>query len=170
MTLPKFIYPPEQANYSVTDGQETITVQLEGGESRSRIDILNSSSIVDASWLLGPAAYEYWRAWYKSSEHGNKGANWFLLDLLLDEAYGLTEHEVKFVPGSVKLSRTAGYSYRMSAQLEVRPIIYPAGYYDAIIMLYEEFGDDAAEEGEEYFNLLANLVTVVMPGTEVFGG
>lgn len=165
----KLNYPPEQAGYAVTDGTETVSIQLDGGLSRSRKDILNSSSLVNVSWLLSPSYYEYLRAFYKETTAGGTGATPFLIDLILDE-YVLTEHTAKFVPGSMTLAGMSGQSYKIQAQLEVEPIVYDDGYFLAIMALVDQFGDDAVVQAPLMFNALEKLVTVDMPGTEVFGG
>lgn len=166
--MKKFIYPPQQANYAVQDGQETISVQLEGGAGRYRKDILNSTSRVNVSWLFTAVGYEYFRAFYREQTAANTGAQPFLIDLLLDEALALTEHTAYLIPGSVTLAGTKGLSYVVQAQLEVIPKTYADGYFEAIIFLVEEFGDQAVEESDALFDALTKLITVDMPGTGVF--
>lgn len=118
MPLEKFIIPPDSSSYSVTDGNEVVSIQLDGGAARYRRDIVGATSTVDVSWVLGHGSYKYLRSFYKGIL--GKGATPFLIDLILDEEF-LTEHKVYFVPNSLKLDRTEANIFWVSAQLEVYP-------------------------------------------------
>lgn len=136
----KFILPPEQASYSVQDGEETIRVALDGGAGRFRRDILDATSRVRCTWLLTVAGYEYMRAFYKTATKSCSLP--FLIDLQMDQVDGLTEHTVHFIPGTMKLTKVAGLSYVVEADLEVVPDIEDEAYNLILIMAFEEFGDD----------------------------
>lgn len=170
MPLEKFIYPPEQSSYAVTDGEEVLATKLAGGASRYRQDIINATAAVNVSWLFTPIEFEYFRAFLKGSS-ANRGATPFLIDLILDEALNLTEHEVYFVPGSVKTSKVQGHSISVQATLEVKPIVYPDGYFDIVAALIAQFGDPGVlTEAPLLFDTLGWLVNVHMPSFEVFDG
>jgi hypothetical protein len=117
--MKKFILPPDSSAYSMADGAEIISTKLDGGASRVRKDIIGATSIVNCVWILGRDEYKYFRSFFRGIT--GKGANPFLIDLILDEHY-LTEHEAYFVPNSVQLTGQKGHTYWLSAQLEVKPL------------------------------------------------
>lgn len=140
MSLTKFLLPPNESSYSVTDGQESIATKLDGGASRFRKDILDSTSTVKATWLLTPAKFEYFRAFYKTA---TKSASLpFLIDLILDDADGLVEYTAYFTPGSMKLSGVAGLSYTIESDMEVIPKPADDDYNELLIAMYEQYGED----------------------------
>ena len=118
MPMTKFILPPDNSAYSVTDGKEVVATQLDGGVARYRKDIVGATSTVNVSWILGRDEYKYLRSFYRGIT--SKGALPFLIDLILDE-FELTEHKVYFIPGSMQLTGQKGLTYWVSAQLEVYP-------------------------------------------------
>lgn len=142
MSLTKFLLPPNQASYSVTDGQESVSTKLDGGAARYRKDILDATSAVKGTWLLTPAKFEYFRAFYKTVTRSASLP--FLIDLILDEADNLVEHTAYFVPGTMKISGVAGLSYSIEADMEVVPIPADHDYNLILIAAYEEYGEDRA--------------------------
>lgn len=119
MALSKFIIPPDQAGYSVKDGNEVIATKLAGGASRYRRDIIGATSTVNVAWTIGPDEYRYIRAFYNAI--AKKGAVPFSIDLILDRSE-LTEHKAYFIPGSMSMDGQKGLTYSISAQLEVYPV------------------------------------------------
>ena len=118
MAMTKFIIPPDNSAYSVTDGKEVVATQLDGGAARYRRDIIGATSTVNVSWILNEDSYKYLRSFYRGIT--GKGALPFLIDLILDE-YEPIEHKVYFIPGSMQLTAQKGLTYWASAQLEVYP-------------------------------------------------
>jgi hypothetical protein len=160
MALTKLTIPPDKASYAVQDGQEALSVKLDGGASRFRLDILGATSTVNVQWSVGPNAYLYLRAFYKSI---SKSASLpFLIDLILDQP-GLTEHEAHFVVGSMRLASHRGLEYTVSAQLEVKPIPADDEYNEALVTMYNEYG--SFEAGQEVLNQLEQLTNVDLPGS-----
>jgi hypothetical protein len=135
MAMTKFIIPPDNSAYSVTDGKEVVATQLDGGAARYRRDIIGATSTVNVSWILGRDEYKYLRSFYRGVT--GKGATPFLIDLILDD-FELTEHKVYFIPGSMQLTAQKGLTHWASAQLEV----YPNEDTDNgdFAYLYNEFG------------------------------
>lgn len=133
----KFIIPPDSSSYSVSDGKEVVAIQLDGGASRYRRDVIGATSTVSVSWILGREQYLYLRSFYRGL--AGKGATPFLIDLILDD-FELTEHKAYFVPGSVQLTGQKGLTYWVSAQLEV----YPNEDNDNgdFAAIYNEFGEN----------------------------
>jgi len=160
MALTKLTIPPDQASYSTKDGNETLSVKLDGGQSRYRRDILEASSAVTVVWSATPGQFQYLRAFYKTV--ALRGALPFLIDLYLDLPT-LTEHEVHFVPGSFGLTGQRGLQFTVSAQLEVKPLEVDDEYNETIVMLYNEYG--SLEVAKATLDQLAQLVNVDMPGS-----
>ena len=128
---------PDQAGYSVTDGEEVLAVKLDGGLSRYRRDVVGAASTVRVQWSVGPTEYTYLRAFYRTTT--SQGTESFLVDLILDSAT-LTQHTAYFVPGSMRLTRVRGNTYTVQAQMEVKPLAPDSEYDEALVMIYEEYG------------------------------
>lgn len=139
MAMQKLIIPPDNSQYSVTDGKEVVATQLDGGAARYRRDIIGATSAVSVSWILNENGYNYLRSFYRGIT--GKGASPFLIDLILDE-YELTEHKAYFVPGSMQLTAQKGLTYWVSAQLEVCP--NEDRDNGDFTVIYGEFGEDWA--------------------------
>lgn len=128
---------PDQSGYSVEDGQEVLSVKLDGGLSRYRRDVVGAASMVRVQWTVGPTEYTYLRAFYRTTTA--RGTEAFLVDLILDNAT-LTRHEAYFVPGSMKLTGVSGLTYTVQAALEVKPAAPDTNYDEALVMLYDAYG------------------------------
>ncbi len=111
--------------------------------------------------------FEYFRAFYKGTA-ANSAATPFLLDLIIDEALGLTEHTCYFIPGKVKTSQVRGLSYMVTAELEAKPKTYADGYYDAIVWIYEAYGESAPAVFGGILYEMAHLPNVDLPLLEAF--
>ena len=152
----KLVVPPDQAGYSVLDGTEVLRQQLDGGMGRYRVDILNATRTVNCKWTVGPYDYQYLRSFYNVV---NATAATFLIDLYLD-APVLTEHEAKFLPGTMQLAENKGMSFTVSCQMEVTPI--DTSEFDAaFIELLAIYG--SRQNVSEILNLLEKLVNVDLP-------
>ncbi len=138
MNLSKFVLPPDNSAYSVADGKEVVTTQLDGGAARYRRDILGATSTVNCSWILGTEEYKYLRSFYRALTL--KGSKPFLIDLILDEPT-LTEHKAYFIPGSVQLTGQKGLTYWVTAQLEVYPAEIDYEAEAAFAALFGEYGE-----------------------------
>ncbi len=149
----KLILIPDQESYSVIDGKEIIVTKLDGGKSRYRKDILNSSSLVNATWTLTPSGYEYIRSFYKIML--NDASHPFKIDLLLDSSV-LTEHDAFFVPGTMTLTRQKGLTFVVSAQLEVIPLPFDTALEEYILKMISYFGIDWKKE-ESKLNIILNV-------------
>lgn len=130
---------PDQASYTMKDGVEVVSSKLDGGASRFRRDILNSTRGVTATWTVSRFEYEYLRSFYKVAV--NQASTPFLIDLILDK-HSLTEHDAYFVPDSMQLIRQEGHRYTVSALLEVVPLPEDFIYDSTFIALWEEYGSD----------------------------
>lgn len=152
---------PDQAGYSVEDGEEVLSVRLDGGLSRYRRDVVGAASSVRVQWTVGPTEYAYLRAFYRTTT--GRGTEAFLVDLILDSAT-LTRHTAYFVPGSMKLTGVSGLTYTVQAMLEVKPLAPDADYDAALVALYEAYGEQSAaflSDLEQFVN--SYMLTVLAP-------
>jgi hypothetical protein len=113
-----FLLTPKADGYGLTFAEEVLSVKLDGGASRYRRDILNSSIPLDCNWSLNLEQYNYMMAFYRSV--AKKGAIPFQMQLVVDSGE-FVERTVNFVPGSLKVTQSGG-NYFVSASLEVHPL------------------------------------------------
>jgi len=131
MQLQKLDLLPERNGYTYKPGNSIVTIELEGGLSRSRVDQVNSASYVDCQWVLNREQYEYFRAFYNGITF--KGVAPFLIELILDKSFP-QEVQVKFVPDTVEMSDPFGMVLTCKATLELIPINNESE--DAVTVLY----------------------------------
>jgi hypothetical protein len=98
---PKLNLLPERSEYLYRPGNGVVTTELEGGHSRSRLDMVNAAAFVECQWVLDRQEYEYFRSFFNGV--AAKGANRLTIDLILDKSYPEL-HVAKFVPDSVTMS------------------------------------------------------------------
>lgn len=128
----KFLITPTSAGYSANYGEEVIRTALDGGAGRYRADILQSSTMVECSWVLTGRQFDYMSAFYRLHK---KGAVPFEIDLIVDGA-ALVERVVNIVPGSYQLTGQSADNYFVKATLEVHPIIFSDDADLAIVSAY----------------------------------
>ena len=107
---------PDKSSYKFIQSDNILRVELEGGFSRSRLDLVGGTKQVDALWTLDKLNYEYFTAFYIAGVSG--GADWFYIDLVLNSK-DVETVSAKFVEGSVNLSYFGGFIYQIEATLEV---------------------------------------------------
>jgi len=115
MALQKLHLPPDQSSYSVGFSKESVSVKLDGGKSRFRLDKQGGVSTVSVKWVCDQEQYQYLRAFYNTVSA--RASLPFLLDLYLDQP-DLTEHKCNFVPGSMRLQSQRGYRFEVVASIE----------------------------------------------------
>lgn len=155
----KLVIPPDQAGYSVAVGDEIVSTKLDGGASRTRLDILNAVSTVSCSWTVGPSDYAYLRKFI--AVNVVKGGEPFLIDLILDSPFP-TQYRAKFVANSWSLQSQKGHTYTVSAQLEIEAADQDLEYDETILWLVEEYG--SMEKAAQILNLLEKLVNRDLDG------
>jgi hypothetical protein len=116
-----FPYPPDQDGYNVTDGPETISVDLDGGAPFVRRDQLGTYATVICQWTLGPVEFAAVRTFYKTTTVS--GSLPFLIDLIVDSP-ALTRHKAYFKPSTFKLNSQSGLTYVVGATLLVNPTVH----------------------------------------------
>lgn len=138
---------PDQTNYAIKEGKDTIMTELAGGRARYRRDLVGSSVEIEVQWTLNPTEYQYLRAFYN---YLNKGADAFVIDLLYETAT-MREYIAQFKPGTWKLSGVKGQAFTVRSTLEVMP----------------------NDEGLDYADIVSNFTPepyVVPPPPSDFGG
>jgi len=153
--MKKLALTPDQDNYAVDDGANTISNKLNGGASRIRKDLLNAPLRVNVQWTCDLVEYDYLRTFYRTTQDGSEP---FLMDLLTNAA-NLTLHVCRFIPNTFKLSGVKGVQHRVTAQLEVIPQVPDDALDEGVVTSYEAFGI----EGSESYALLAEIVNINMP-------
>lgn len=153
----KLSIPPDQSGYAMTAGSGVLRVELDGGLGRYRRDILNQASLVDCSWTVNQAEYNYLMAFFRVNE--KNGGDGFNIDLILDSQEP-TEYVAHIIPGSWRLTGQKGTGYTVTAQLEVEAAEHDYEYDQGIIDIYE-YG--SSEKAIIMINLLHKLVHKDLP-------
>lgn len=146
----KLLLAPSQAGYSATDGAAALEAALSGGMPRSRLDFLGAIARVEAQWSVGPADFQYLRAFFRTGS--GQTSEPFLIDLVLDD-FELTEYTAKFVPGSLRITKVVGQTTSCSAQLHVQPQPIDEDLDNAILDSYEIYGSG----GSDFYAQLAQF-------------
>ena len=154
MTLRTLLLRPDSDGYGSSDGAEWVRSELDGGVGRYRRDKIGASKMVSCRWTLNPSQYQYWRSFYRLV-----GGDRFLCDLVGESGLGPIQHECHFMPGSVSLASQQGLTYIQQAQLEVKPIIIPAEFDEAVLVLYATTGGLP----DSFLADLAELATITIP-------
>ena len=157
MPLDKLELPPLQSGYGTEDFNRVLSRDMDGGGSRTRLDMIGGDSVVDVQWSLGRAEFDQLITFYRDTI--NFGADPFLMDLYLDFSE-LTEHECYFIPGSLKLQGQRAHRFDLTAQLEVKPLEADEELDNAIVEFFNEYEsievlDETLESFETLFDTLA---------------
>lgn len=157
MPLTKCNLAPEKQGYTHQDGNEVISVALDGGLSRTRKDKINAAMTVSVQWSCDKITYNYMRSFYRGVTES--GALPFLIDLLIDDACTLTEVEARFVPGTFRLASHSGINYIITATLEIKS---PVGSGNIAYWLNEfNMNDYNAMFYEDELNTVVNTILPV---------
>lgn len=160
MPLKKLKLALDSSNYSVKEGNDAISVTLDGGLPRQRLDILGSSKTIECQWILNRAEYAYIKAFYK--EFATLSGTAFLIDLIIDDS-AIEEHTVFFVPSSLKLSRQEGHAYTVKATLEAKPIIRTATYDNTLVALFDSYGSNYDTKFITVASLFSTFMNTTLP-------
>lgn len=129
--------PVSQKGYQVVDPKVVLTAATKGGGPRRRLDMLDASVRVMATWELNALKYAQLRTFYRTTT--KRGALAFQLYLVLDDATP-TLHDCHFVTGTFKLASISGGTYTVTAELEVIPAADDATADNALIASYSGTG------------------------------
>ena len=76
-------FQPERAAYNHDRRTSVKSVELDGGMSRTRADVIGQTAFVTAEWVLDAEEYEYFTFFYQFA--ALEGAITFVLGLVLDK-------------------------------------------------------------------------------------
>lgn len=129
MTTPTLPFEIEQTNYSLTDGNQVASTQLDGGAGRYRRDMVGASSGVTAQLTLDVDEYATWRDFFNNDIVF--GSLPFLATIVWENGEG-SQNLCYIVPGSVKLVSQVGITYVVQFNLEVTTIS-PTGIFFGMV-------------------------------------
>ena len=152
ITYPTMVTPPDSTGYVVQYPNDIVSSgPLDGGASRSRVDVIGATGRVDVQWTCNPTRYNYIQAFFRTTIEN--GVDPFFVDLI----YGMADietHMVKFVPGTFQLASQMGQTYVLKASLEVYPLDVDTSGDQTTVALYSAYGDNASA----VLDLLATFV------------
>lgn len=144
---------PEQATYSVDITSGVRRASIDGGVGRYRKDFEGTAKFVDVTFQLGETDYSYFMAFYTTVIEDGSLA--FTVDLIIDDSI-LTEYTARIVPGSLTAPRATGFSFQVSCQMEVTPIIPDDEFNEALVAVYQGYDPATAN----FLAALENLTNV----------
>jgi hypothetical protein len=155
MPLDKLEIPPDQSGYAAEDFNRVLSVELDGGVSRTRLDSIGGDASISVQWTVGRSDFESLISFYQTNT--NFGAEPFLLDLYSDFSEPV-EHECHFIPGSLRLTSQLGSRFVLSAELEAK-VTDDEDRDLAIVEFFAEY--DSVEVLDETLNEFENLFEVM---------
>lgn len=123
-------FTPDQQGYTVKPSASSFRrYNLRGGAGRYVRDLKNSSYIVQCQWTLGPEKYKVLSEVY---ELFSKSLSPLEMYLYVNGLKGAELQKCKcyFVPDTLQLNSVTGWTYVVSAQLEVVQVYDRASYKD----------------------------------------
>jgi hypothetical protein len=158
-----FPFKPLQAGYTVDFTDGLISIDLDGGLPRTRLDVQGSPRPVSATWVLVGDEYDlfmgYIRNWIRSG-----GAS-LQMSLMLDSSK-MEDYETIIVARSIKLAAKNGKTFTVTASLLVLPLDRyldeETDEYGIVAQWVNDTYGDPFVAGE-VLNLLDRLVNVSLP-------
>lgn len=151
----KLKLPILESGYGLSEPASGIAVATKGGFARTRSDIDDASMAVTANYKLTEATYNSLMLFFSTGT--NNGADWFLVDLIIDNAVP-TEAIAKFV-GGPQLTQVQGLNYFASVTYEVRPNAINEAFDNSIVSVFDASGGNPLT----YLNLFSPIVNVNWP-------
>lgn len=118
MTTPLLGIDPVSDGYSFTPANEVIEVKLDGGVSRRRKDLINSTHVVNAQWILDQGQYTQLMGFFR--ENVKRGSTPFRMNLVSDANVSMP-HVCNTLGGVPKLTQQRGNAFWVSCTVEVTP-------------------------------------------------
>lgn len=109
-------FQPVRDGYTFEPGYSCIEVQLDGGASRKRQDVLYQPHIITVNWVLTGPEYTQFMGFFRTTV--NNGTSPFLMFLVSDLSTP-TLHKCKTKGGIPKLTQQKGLAYFVTSTLEV---------------------------------------------------
>lgn len=135
MVLPKLQLVSDSPGYAAVAGEACAQVEVRGGHSRYRREIIGAPARVNVQWQLDPTEYQYLLAFHRHTLDGGTSA--FLADILFDGP-GPVECEATFLSGPPEATGPAGLSVVVRAILEVKPPARNAAADLALVATYDD--------------------------------
>lgn len=154
---------PLSQGYGVQFSSNFLSTDLKGGAPRRRVDFDGTLDTVSVTWALDPFSYDYLQAFKRIALVG--GVLPFVMELISETA-SPRPYTCYLVPNSFGLTEQRGLRYTVSAQLMIEPLDQAARkvYDDAIIMLFDKYGQNAPNVMDMLHDLIENrLPTVEIP-------
>lgn len=111
-------------------GDSVVSVALDGGASRFRLDKIGSVHAIRVSWNLKPHNYDYLMAFYRTEI--DFGSLPFTIKMKSVDASDLQEYTARFM-GPPKVTAFHGGIHSVSATLEVVPLAHNESADQALI-------------------------------------
>jgi hypothetical protein len=124
--------------YSAQFGNNVLSIELDGGAGRYRLDKIGAAHQVSVQWQLTYKAYSYLMAFYRTEI--DFGSMPFEIDLSLDSGPSAT-YTAHIVPGTFKLDAYLIGLYQVSATLEITPATVNTIEDEAMIAAYPITGE-----------------------------
>jgi len=111
--------PPDQDGYQLREPSDRVLrLKLGGGQTRARVDQINSWKEVTCNWTVNRSQYLMLTSFYETAVAA--GVKSFVCKLVTDHPVA-SYHECQFLDGSKGLGSINGLTYRFTGQLAVRP-------------------------------------------------
>lgn len=145
----QLLYVPLRDGYQVQCSYPVISIALDGGPSRKRLDYLYAPHTVELNWLLKtPAEYSRFMGFFRTTL--DQGTQAFLVDLIVDTGTEVP-HRCHCLGGLPKLTQQKGHAFYVSATLEVEANPTFTGQ-----ILFDQTGSNA---GTVQFSGMADVIT-----------
>lgn len=115
---PSSLPTPEQDGYRLRRGKETVTIRLDGGQSRVRRDVLGASHEVTCTFNLDQDEYTTFEGFFR--ERVQARSRLFRIPLLIDVPVAVN-YLARVLDDPEELSATRGYAHTAQVRLEVIP-------------------------------------------------
>ena len=155
---------PDKSSYSYQKTSGVITIALDGGKSRSRLDQFGGTSVVSCEWVLDKFEFDFFMAFYVAV--AGKGTTTFQTALILDTP-DAQHYDCTFVPDTLRSSSPGSESFFVSAELEVSPLVEQTAL-DALFKR-RQAGLPAPDYFERYYNFENAVDIVEHPVIELTG-
>lgn len=137
MTLPKLMLDIDASAYTFGPANEVISIQVQGGPSSLRPDMIGAPASLSVQWVLSAVEYNYLMAFWRLSTAN--GSLPFTVDLIGDY-HDVREFECKFMPGTLQLTGVNGDAYSVTATLEIKQLATDAVADASLIAYFATYG------------------------------
>jgi len=129
--MTQLLVNPTIVGHSVEFGNNVISIEMDGGAARYRLDKIGSTHKVSVQWMLEEQAYNYLMAFYRTEI--DYGSLPFTLAIKSVEGASSATYTARIIPGTLRLSAFLNTLYQVNATLEVTPLTINEGADQALI-------------------------------------